>query len=170
MAAGIVPTEDSRLVGALDGGWKLLDADVSSTNGPNVRVVGDTVTLIIGDSSGDYYSYPYDPEHGTVGARTVFGDVSRLAGAPDGATFDADGGLWCALIGGAQLVRFTPDEPYRVLALPVANPADVAFGGSGLDRLYVVSVRMGSGGGTSTAPSWSSTGSVYEGAPSPGSE
>ena len=45
--------------------------------------------------------------------------------------------------GGSQLARFTPDGLDRTLALPVANPADVAFGGPELDRLYVVSVQLG---------------------------
>lgn len=128
-------------------GWRLLDPAISNTNGPTVCVLGDTMTLIVGDSSGDYYAYPYDPERGAVGARTVFGDVGELAGVPDGATLDAEGGLWCALIGGAQLARFTTDGLRGTVRLPVANPADVTFGGPGLDRLYVVSVRMGTGRG-----------------------
>jgi sugar lactone lactonase YvrE len=73
----------------------------------------------------------------------VFGDVTGLAGVADGATVDEDGGLWCALFGGAQLARFMPGRLDRTLPLPVANPADVTFGGPDLDRLYVVSVEMG---------------------------
>ena len=201
MAAGIVPTEDGRLVGALDNGihvidpdagstallaaypprlgarandacadfsghlitgtlnlgpaegsawwysardgWRLLDPAIANTNGPNVVEVDGAMTLIIGDSSADYYAYPYDPQAGVVGERTVYGDVSGLAGVADGAAFDSDGGLWCALFGGSQLARFTPGGLERTLALPVANPADVAFGGAELDRLYVVSVQLG---------------------------
>jgi L-arabinonolactonase len=201
MPAGIVPTEDGRLVGALDDGlhlidpeagttallsaypvglggrandacadfsgnlitgtlnlgpaegsswwysarhgWKLLDPEISNTNGPNVCVIDDTMTLLIGDSAADYYSYPYDAVDGSVGPRTVFGDLSGLDGVADGAALDTEGGLWCALIGGSQLARFTPAGLDRTLELPVANPADVAFGGKDLDRLYVVSVEMG---------------------------
>ena len=62
----------------------------------------------------------------------------------DGAAFDADGELWCALCGGAQLARFTARGLEQTVALPVSNPTDVAFGGTDLDRLYVVSVGMGS--------------------------
>jgi len=206
MPAGIVPTEDGRLVGALDDGlhlidpeagttallsaypaglggrandacadfsgnlitgtlnlgpaegsswwysarhgWKLLDPEISNTNGPNVCVIDDTMTLLIGDSSADYYSYPYDAVDGSVGPRTVFGDLSGLAGVADGAALDTEGGLWCALIGGSQLARFTPEGLDRTLELPVANPADVAFGGRDLDRLYVVSVQLGAPEGT----------------------
>ena len=124
-------------------GWRLLDPDISNTNGPAVALLGGSMTLIIGDTSAQYYSYPYDARRGTVGPRTVFGDVSGLGGLPDGATLDHDGGLWCALVGGAQLARFTTAGLDRTVGMPVANPTDVTFGGRRLDRLYVVSVAGG---------------------------
>ena len=124
-------------------GWRLLDPDVSNTNGPTVAVLDGAMTLVIGDSSADYFSYDYDATRGTVGPRRVFGDTSGLGGVPDGATLDADGGLWCALIGGGHLVRFTTRGLDHTLELPVSNPADVTFGGPELDRLYVVTVRPG---------------------------
>ena len=129
-------------------GWRLLDPDISNTNGPTVAVLDGSMTLIIGDTSAQYYAYPYDAERGTVGRRTVFGDVSGLEGMPDGATLDDAEGLWCALVGGAQLARFTTGGLDRTVAVPVANPTDVTFGGPGLDRLYVVSVAAGGPDGT----------------------
>ncbi|MGO8861694.1 MAG: SMP-30/gluconolactonase/LRE family protein [Acidimicrobiales bacterium] len=139
----LAPAEGSSWWYSAREGWRLLDPDISNTNGPNACVVDGTMTLIIGDSSANYYTYPYDAERGTVGQRTVFGDVTGLAGVADGAAVDEDGGLWCALFGGAQLARFMPGRLDRTLPLPVANPADVTFGGTDLDRLYVVSVQMG---------------------------
>jgi sugar lactone lactonase YvrE len=124
-------------------GWRMLDSDISNTNGPNVAVSGEVVTLFVGDTSADYYRYRYDPDRGAVERREVFGDVSALAGAPDGAAVDDEGGLWCALVGGGQLARFTDRGLDRTVALPVANPTDVAFGGPGLDRLFVVSIGLG---------------------------
>jgi sugar lactone lactonase YvrE len=129
-------------------GWRLIDADISNTNGPTVAALGGSMTLVIGDTSAQYYAYPYDAELGEVGPRTVFGDVSHLDGLPDGATLDDAEGLWCALVGGAQLARFTTRGLDRTLAVPVANPTDVTFGGPRLDRLYVVSVASGGTGGT----------------------
>ncbi len=38
-------------------GWKLLDDDISNTNGPTVAVLDGEMTLIIGDSSKHYYAY-----------------------------------------------------------------------------------------------------------------
>jgi sugar lactone lactonase YvrE len=131
-----------------DDGWRLLDPDISNTNGPTVAVLGGSMTLIIGDTSAHYYAYPYDAARGTAGPRTVFGDVSDLDGLPDGATLDDKGGLWCALVGGAQLARFTTDGLDRTVPVPVANPTDVTFGGPGLDRLYVVSVAAAGSNGS----------------------
>jgi len=100
------------------------------------------MTLFVGDTSADYYRYRYDAERGAVGDRELFGDMSNLAGSPDGAAVDDDGGLWCALVGGAQLARFTDTGLDRTVTLPVTNPTDVAFGGQDLDRLYVVSIGL----------------------------
>jgi sugar lactone lactonase YvrE len=125
--------------GATDG-WRLIDDDISNTNGPNVGVIDGATTLIIGDTSADYFAYAYEPATGAVGERKVFGDTSGLDGAPDGATLDTHAGLWCALFGGRQLVRFTSAGLDRTIALPVQNPTDVAFGGANLDRLYVTSI------------------------------
>jgi sugar lactone lactonase YvrE len=129
-------------------GWRLLDPDISNTNGPTAAVLGGSMTLIIGDTSAQYYAYPYDAARGSVGPRRVFGDVSAIAGLPDGATLDDREGLWCALVGGAQLARFTSAGLDRTVAVPVANPTDVTFGGPSLDRLFVVSVAARGSNGT----------------------
>lgn len=121
-------------------GWRMLDPDIANTNGPAVGVLDGTMTLLVGDTSADYFAYDYEATNGIVGPRRVFGDVSALDGHPDGATLDSDGGFWCALVGGSQLARFTTAGLDRTLPLPLANPTDVTFGGPDLDRLYVVSI------------------------------
>jgi sugar lactone lactonase YvrE len=121
-------------------GWRLLDDDISNTNGPQAAVLGAQSTLIVGDTSADYFAYPYDATVGSVGERSVFGPTSALEGLPDGSALDEEGGLWCALVGGGQLARFTVDGLDRTVPLPVSNPTDVTFGGADLDRLYVVSI------------------------------
>lgn len=121
-------------------GWRLLDDDISNTNGPTAFEVDGQPTLVVGDTSKHYFAYPYDALAGKVGTRRVWGSVDELDGHPDGATLDAEGGLWCALFAGGQLARFTADGLDHTVALPVANPTDLTFGGPDLDRLYVVSV------------------------------
>ncbi len=129
-------------------GWRLLDDDISNTNGPTVAVLDGSMTLIIGDTAAHYYRYPYDPTSGTVGARVVLGDLAELDGSADGATLDTTGALWCALVGGAQLARFTTAGLDSTLPLPVTNPTDVTFGGRDLDRLFVTSIGLGTDEGT----------------------
>jgi sugar lactone lactonase YvrE len=134
------PAEGSAWRYSSTHGWRVLDRDIANTNGPTVGMLDGVMTLIIGDTSAHYFSYPYEPSTGAVGERTIFGDVSDVEGHPDGATLDADEGLWCALVGGGQLARFVAGRLERTLALPVTNPTDVTFGGPDLDRLYVVSI------------------------------
>jgi L-arabinonolactonase len=139
----LVPAPGSSWWFSVREGWRLLDPDISNTNGPTVAVLDGSMTLIIGDSSADYFAYPYDARNVTVGPRRVLGDMSGLEGVPDGATLDAEDGLWCALFGGGRLARFTTSGLDRTLDVPVANPADVTFGGPDLDRLYVATVPLG---------------------------
>jgi len=134
------PAEGSAWWYSATRGWRLLDPDISNTNGPAAGVLDGAMTLIVGDTSAHYYAYPYDPASGAVGDRRIFGDVSDLDGLPDGSTLDSQGGLWCALVGGGQLARFTTAGLDRAVALPVSNPTDVTFGGPDLARAYVVSI------------------------------
>lgn len=134
------PAEGSTWRYDVADGWSLLDPDIANTNGPTVAVLDGVETLIIGDTSADYYAAPYDSATGTKGERRVFGDTQALDGLPDGATLDADEGLWCALVGGGQLARFTTAGLDQTVAVPIINPTDVTFGGRDLDVLYVVSI------------------------------
>ena len=55
---------------------------------------------------------------------------------------DADGCYWTAANDGWEIVRFTPaGKVDRRIALPVAKPSMLAFGGPRLDVIYVTSIR-----------------------------
>jgi L-arabinonolactonase len=82
----------------------------------------------------------YDPDSGAVTNLRVFAHADAAPGDPDGSTIDADGYLWSARWGAGQVVRFAPDGSVdRVLDLPAPQPTCPAFGGPGLDVLYVTS-------------------------------
>lgn len=134
------PAEGSTWRFSVSDGWSLLDPDIANTNGPGVAVLDGEETLIIGDTSADYFAAPYDSMTGEKGVRRVFGDMGGFDGGPDGSTFDDDGGLWCAVVGGSRLARFTTAGLDRTIDLPISNPTDVTFGGPDLDRMYVVSI------------------------------
>ncbi len=134
-------------------GWRLLDDDIANTNGPLVAELGGETTLVLADTPvGVVYRYPYDGAAGTVGERRVLGDHAPLGGAPDGATADADGGVWSCVLGRGALARFTEDGLDRVVELPMANPSDVTFGGPGLDRLFLTSIALNLGEEAPPAP------------------
>ncbi|KAI3592819.1 Gluconolactonase [Cupriavidus sp. U2] len=88
------------------------------------------------------WAYDYDIDTGTPSNGRVFIDMNRYPGRPDGAAVDADGCYWICGNDAGQVHRFTPDGRLdRSLAVPFAKPAMCAFGGSGLDTLYVTSIR-----------------------------
>lgn len=84
---------------------------------------------------------------GALVERQVFARFEGLAGRPDGAAMDAQGHLWIAGVGGAELCRFAPDGRLAArIPTPMPHPTKPAFAGPRLDRLALAS-RRGPGGG-----------------------
>lgn len=76
-----------------------------------------------------------------TGMRT-FVDLHGIAGEPDGSAVDAHGGLWNAQWGMGRVVRYRPDgSTDRIVKVPTRQPTRPAFGGAGLDQLYITSAR-----------------------------
>jgi len=91
------------------------------------------------------WAWDLDPDDGVITNRRVFVDTHGMPGRPDGAAVDADGCYWTAANDGWEIVRFTPAGRIdRRIALPVAKPSMLAFGGSRLDVIYVTSIRPAS--------------------------
>lgn len=101
----------------------------------------DGETMIFGDSRGDVmWRYRLDMDSGDIRAKEVFLETRNLPWRIDGATFDAQGYYWCALIGYGALGRFDPKGRLeRLVELPVSHPTMCNFGGDDLDVLYVTS-------------------------------
>lgn len=88
--------------------------------------------------------HPFDLDSGRMGPPEPFAIVGDGAGIPDGAAVDADGFYWCAIHGGSRLRRYAPDGRLDAeVPLPVSQPTMCAFGGAGLDELFVTSARDG---------------------------
>ena len=122
-------------------GWKQLDDGIGNANGPVVLDLDDERTLVFADThASKIYAYPYDGTKGTVGERRVFADTSSMGGLPDGACADAAGGVWSCMFGGGKIVRVVSGAPDLVIDTGAELTSDVTFGGTGLDRLYFVSI------------------------------
>lgn len=118
-----------------------LDRGIIVSNGPCWSPSGDT--FYFSDTwTGEIWAYDYDLETGTVANRRTFAKVDTSGGgAADGATVDAEGGVWNARVYDAKLVRHTPDGAVeRVIEMPVKKVTSVMFGGPELDILFVTSM------------------------------
>lgn len=88
------------------------------------------------------WAFDYDTGTGTPSNRRVFVNMNPLPGRPDGAAVDADGCYWICANDAGLVHRFTPAGKLdRSLSVPVRKPAMCAFGGAGLDTLFVTSIR-----------------------------
>ena len=119
----------------------VLDEGIICSNGPCWSPDGST--LYFTDTwTGEQWTYAYDTATGMVGERRTRNRIDTAGGgAADGATVDAEGYLWQALVYAGQLVRYTPDgQVDRIIEMPVKKVTSVMFGGPELDVLYVTSM------------------------------
>jgi len=125
------------------GGLKLLLEGFITPNG--MAFSPDGRTMYLSDSHPSVQSvwaFDYDTETGVPSNRRLFIDMNPLPGRPDGAAVDADGCYWICGNDAGLIHRFTPTGKLdRSLAVPVKKPAMCAFGGAGLDTLFVTSIR-----------------------------
>ncbi|WP_307178137.1 SMP-30/gluconolactonase/LRE family protein [Duganella sp. Root1480D1] len=78
-----------------------------------------------------------------VSGERIFAHLPPGCGEPDGSAIDADGHLWNAEWGANRIVRYRPDGSIeRAVAVPVSQPTCPAFGGPGLDQLFVTSALV----------------------------
>jgi len=90
------------------------------------------------------HAFDFDGERGTITQQRTLIAVPEDVGAPDGMTVDAAGDLWVAVYGGGQVRRYSPSgQLVDVVRIPAAQCTSCAFGGVGLDRLYVTTATEG---------------------------
>lgn len=133
-----------------DYGVRSLDWPVYTTNG--LAFSPDGSVMYFADSHMDIrkvWKAQYEARSGTLSDIQPFFDTAGLAGRPDGATVDSDGGYWLAGVGGWQLYRITADGVLdRVIDVPVEKPTKPMFGGADMDILYLTSIGFGLTEGT----------------------
>ena len=119
---------------------EVLESGITCANGPCWSPDGatfyfaDTPTRLIS-------AYDYDREGGALANKRPFADTDTFDTAPDGATVDAEGYVWCAFVLSGRIGCFAPDGALeRTVEVPVDHPTSLAFGGADLDVLYVTSL------------------------------
>lgn len=125
----------------LDTGLRLnkLDDGLGICNGPCVSLIDGR--LHVADSERRViYSYAVAGD-GTLGDRRVFVRTDDQGSGPDGCCFDAEGGLWTALVRTGTLARFDAQgQLTRKIVLPVTHPSALCFGGPQMDDLFVTTI------------------------------
>lgn len=123
------------------------DGGLRAGNGIAWSPGGDAMYLV--DSGArSILRYERDLSSGRIGRRTLLAQFREDEGVPDGLAVDREGVLWCAMWGGAALVRLAPDgDLVERITLPVTFPSSCAFGGDGMSQLLVTSARKPDGRG-----------------------
>ena len=128
---GLAWSPDSSAVYLLDGAERSIvvsDFDLASGTGSDPR----TLCWLGGGANID------------DGASVDGGASTDDATTPRGLCVDAEGCLWLALDGAAEIRRYTPEGVLDTTAeLPVRRPTGCCFGGPELTDLYVTSARAG---------------------------
>lgn len=145
MLKDMAPAQPVGVLYGMEGGDRL-EPLVQGLVVPNgLAFSPDGRTMYLSDSHPQVqriWAYDYDATTGTPTGRRLFVDMMPLPGRPDGAAVDEDGCYWICANDAGLVHRFTPDGRLdRSLELPVRKPAMCAFGGPGLDTLYVTSIR-----------------------------
>ncbi len=120
-----------------DGRTQLLLGELTISNGLGWSI--DGTTMYLADSGpGLVHAFSFDGEQGAISDGRVLIAVPEEVGAPDGLTVDAEGDLWVAIYGAGRVHRYSPEGELReALLVPAAQTTCCAFGGPGLNRLYV---------------------------------
>lgn len=145
--AGTMDDDERAATGALyclstNQSWRRADDGYRVTNGPAFDRSG---RLMYHNDSALRTTYVFDlDEDGRATDRRVFANYGPGDGYPDGMTVDAEDCLWIAFWDGWCVRRYSPaGECLAKITLPVQKPTSCAFGGPGLDRLYVTSASVG---------------------------
>ena len=138
---------------AADGAPEVLATGIRISNSICFSPSGDTIYFA--DSLvRSIRAYDYAPGRHPLTNPRVHIDTAQYRTGPDGATVDAEGFLWVALINAGKIGRFAPDGTLdRLVDAPVDMPTCVGFGGPEMATLYMTSIKdSGSGRAISRHP------------------
>lgn len=146
-------------VGSMGFDMKQYEANLYMVNEQgNTELKKDSVTISNGivwtkDKKTMYYidtptsnifGYDYDDNTGTISNERVAVAVNDSLGYPDGMTIDENDMLWVGMWNGNAVICFDPvkGEMVKKIEVPAHNITSCAFGGKGLDTLYITSASI----------------------------
>jgi sugar lactone lactonase YvrE len=104
----------------------------------------DGQTLYLSDSHPrvqKIWAFDLDLHTGALGRQRLFVDMQPWPGRPDGAAVDAQGTYWICGNDAAQVHAFDAQGQWmQSLTVPMPKPSMCAFGGAGMDQLFVTSI------------------------------
>ncbi len=140
---------DGRIWACLPDGehWRVTTLDAETRGSPSWRLA-EPASALCWDAAGEQLAMAAAGS-GTISVAALgMTGLRRLATVPKGSgtlagmAYDRDGGLWCALRGGWNVVRLEADGSWdRVIALPVPCPTGVGFGGDHGEKLFITTAR-----------------------------
>ncbi len=143
MAAPPFDASEEQLV-ILDTDQKVRPLEHGLCIGNGLAFSPDGGTLYLSDSHparNCIWAYDWDGNAGEAHNRRLFFDACDIAGHPDGAVVDAEGGYWFAAAYGWSIIRLTPHGRIdQIVDVPVQKPTKLTFGGPRLDTLYLTSI------------------------------
>lgn len=134
-------------------GWSKLDGGITNANG-HVSISSESgQRLIFADSPAQQLlSYDITSTGRSSRSRKVFADTRDVDGFPDGACQTQGGGVLSCIIRSGVLALYDETGLQRSFDAGSEQPSDVTFGGSALDRLFVVSIKVDFGHGKPLSP------------------
>lgn len=113
--------------------------DITASNGMGWSPNG--ATYYCTDSTiGTIWAFAFDMETGSLGERRPFFVTDVGKETPDGMQVDAEGCVWTVIYNGGRVVRLDPQGAVMTeIHLPVRLSTSCAFGGDGLETLFLTS-------------------------------
>jgi sugar lactone lactonase YvrE len=141
---------DTGTLARFDGGKKLTEVlyPVHISNG--LAWSPDNTRLYYNDSTDKIWQFDYDIATGAISNRRIWAKLQDDGAVPDGMTIDSRGALYVAMWGGSRVDVYGENEDSGLgvfnysIEIPTAlQISSVAFGGDGLNTLYITSASVG---------------------------
>jgi sugar lactone lactonase YvrE len=121
---------------------RVLDG-VTIANGPAFDAAGTTM-YFTDTARGRIDRFTVDRESGGLGDRSVFVQMQRGSGYPDGMAVDDEDHVWVAMWGAAEVRRYRPDGSLaETIAVPTGQPSSVCLSGRDDPRMVVTTAAEG---------------------------